>query len=209
MRSKLYPTEYLALLTVKYEVDADKFFNALVSAWKNQKAKCGKLSIKCRIKQNHKAIFLITQDSKVIAQCKIPEELLTKNKNPIKEAQNTYINQKNPTKKHKTPQTLQIKDLHAGMKHINLTATVTEITKPKPVITKYGNYANVANATLTDKTGKIKLCLWNNQINTITTGKTIQIQNAHITTYKNEKQIHINKNSTIQTTQTPPPTNKA
>lgn len=202
MRSKLYPREYLALLTVKYEVDADKFFNALVSAGKNRKSKCGNLSIECRIKQNHNAIFLITQDSKVIAQFKIPEEFLSKNKNPIKEAKDAYLSDKYPTKKCRAPQPVQIKDLRVGMKKVNLKAKVIEVSKPKPVVTRYGNYANVANAMVSDTTGKIKLCLWNNQINSITVGDTIQIQNATISTYKNERQMRIGKNGTLRTTKT-------
>ena len=202
MRSKLYPSEYLALLTVKYDIDADKFFNALVSTWKNRKTKCGNLSIERRTKQNHNVIFLITQDSKVVAQFKIPEELLSKKKNPIKEAKYAYQSHRHTTNNRQAPQPLQIKDLRVGMKKVNLKAKVTEISKPKPVITRYGNYATIANATITDTTGKIKLCLWNKQINTITAGDTIQIQNATITTFKNEKQIHIGKNGKLHTTQT-------
>jgi replication factor A1 len=199
MRSKLYPREYLALLTVKYEVDADKFFNALVSAWKDQKSRCGNLSIECRIKQSHKVIFLITQGSKVIAQFKIPEEFLLK-KNPIKEAKDTYLSDKYPIKKCRAPQPVQIKDLRVGMKKVNLKAKVIEISKPKPVVTRFGNYASVANAMVSDSTGTIKLCLWNNQINSITVGDTIQIENATISTFKNERQMRIGKKGTLHVT---------
>jgi replication factor A1 len=199
MRSKLYPSEYLALLTVKYDVDADKFFDALVSAGKNRKAKCGSLSIECRTKQNRNVIFLITQQSQVVAQFKIPEEFLSKQKNPIKEAKNTYLYNRHPTKKTSETHPLQIKDLRVGMKKINLKAKVIEISKPKYVVTKFGNHASVANATISDTTGKIKLCLWNDQINTITTGDTIQIENARISAYRNERQMRIGKNGTLHT----------
>jgi len=202
MRSKLYPREYLALLTVKYEVDADKFFNALVSAGKNRKSKCGSLSIECRIKQNHKVIFLITQGSKVIAQFKIPEEFLSTKKNPIKEAKDAYLSDKYPTKKRRAPQPVQIKDLRVGMKKVNLKAKVIEVSKPKPVVTRFGNYANVANAMVSDATGKIKLCLWNDQIDSVAVGDTIQIENATISTFRNERQMRIGKNGTLHTTKT-------
>jgi hypothetical protein len=200
MRSKLYPSEYLALLTIKYEVDEDKFFNALISAEKNHKSECGKLSIECRTKKNRKIIFLIMQGSKVVAQFKIPEEFLSKKKNPIKEVRNAYLNDKYTAKKNNTPQTLQIKDLHIGMKNVNLKATITEISKPKYVVTRFGNHATVANATVTDNTGKINLCLWNDQINTAKPGDTIQIQNARISAYKNQRQLRIGKNGTLHVT---------
>jgi replication factor A1 len=200
MRSKLYPSEYLALLTLKYEVDPDKFFTALITAGKNRKSQCGTLSIECRAKQKRNVTFLITQGSKVVAQFKITEEFLSKKKNPIKEVRNTYPNEKYATKKTEEPKQLQIKDLRVGMKKVNLKAKVEDISEPKTVITKFGNHANVANATITDNTGKIKLCLWNDQIQQITRGDTIQIENARISAYKNERQMRIGKNGKLHTT---------
>jgi replication factor A1 len=198
MRSKLYPSEYLALLTMKYDVDVDKFFNALISAEKNQKSECGSLSIKCRIKQNRNVIFLITQDSKVVAQFKIPEEFLSKTKNPIKEVRNTYLSDKYPVKKDGTAQSFQIKDLRVGMKKVNLKAQVVEISKPKFVVTKFGNHASVANALVSDGTGKIKLCLWNDQIESVSAGDTVQIENARVSAFRNERQMRVGKNGVLR-----------
>jgi replication factor A1 len=197
MRSKLYPSEYLALLTMKYDIDADKFFNALISAEKNQKSKCGNLSIKYRTKQNRNIIFLITKDSKVVAQFKIPEEFLLKTKNPIKEARNTYLNEKYPLKKESETQFFQIKDLRVGMKKVNLKVQVVEISEPKVVVTKFGNHASVANAIVTDGTGKIKLCLWNDQIESVSAGDTIQIENARVSAFRNERQMRVGKNGAL------------
>jgi replication factor A1 len=205
MRTKLYPSEYLALLTIKYSVDPDRFFNALAAACKNRTAQCGELRIQCRSQKKHEATLLITHNTNVVAQFKIPLEFLTQQKNPIKTAQTTLQKQKPP--KPPQPRTLQIKDLKPGMKNINLKAKITHITQPQTVTTRYGNQATIANATLTDQTGQINLTLWNNQIQAVTTGQTIQIQNATIQTYKNQKQLHLNKNTTLQTTpQNKPPT---
>lgn len=54
MRNKLSDGEYLAFLSIKYEVDPDKFFNAFNLAWETQKATCRKLSVHmhaCILKQ--------------------------------------------------------------------------------------------------------------------------------------------------------------
>ena len=198
MRSKLDPSEYLALLTMKYDIDVDNFFNALISAEKNQKSECGSLSIKFRTKQKNNVFFLITQNSKVVAQFKIPEELLSKTKNPIKEARNTYLNDKYPVKKDAEPQSFQIKDLRVGMKKVNLKAQIVEISKPKFVVTKFGNHASVANALVTDGTGKIKLCLWNDQIESVSAGDTVQIKNARVSAFRNERQMRIGKNGVLR-----------
>jgi replication factor A1 len=197
MRSKLYPSEYLALLTIKYKVDPDKFFDALVSAEKNRKSECGTLSIECRKKQNRKVIFLITQSSKVVAQFKITEEFLSK-KNPIKEVRNTYLGDRYSTKKGEESQPLQIKDLRVGMKNVNLKAKVVEVSKPKSVVTRFGNHASVANALVSDGTGKIKLCLWNDQIELVTVGDTVQIENARVSAFRNERQMRVGKNGVLR-----------
>ena len=200
MRSKLYPSEYLALLTIKYKVDPDKFFDALISAEKNRKSQCGTLTIECRTKQSHKVIFLITQGSKVVAQFKITEEFLSKKKNPIKDVRNTYLDDRYSTKKNEESQPLQIKDLRVGMKKVNLKAKVVEVSEPKAVVTRFGNHANVANALVSDGTGKIKLCLWNDQIDLVTAGDTVQIENARISAFKNERQMRVGKNGKLHTT---------
>ena len=87
------------------------------------------------------------------------------------------------------------------MKKVNLKATVTEISQPTFVVTRFGNYANVANAMVSDDTGKIKLCLWNDQIKTITIGDTLQIENARIGQYRNEKQLRVGKTGTLKIAQ--------
>jgi len=198
MRSKLHHSEYLALLTVKYEVDADKFFNALISAGKNRKSKCGSLSIECRDKQNNKVIFLITQGSKVVAQFKIPEEFLLKRNNPIKEVQATYLSEKYSMRKGRTSQSFQIKDLRVGMKKVNLEAKVVEISKPKFVVTRFGNHASVANVMVSDGTGKIKLCLWNDQISSVEVGDTVQIENARVASFRNERQMRVGRKGILR-----------
>ena len=76
MRNKTSPGEYLAFLSVKYEVDPDKLFYALVSAGEKRRSECGNLSIECRGKQRNKLVLLITRGPKVVAQFPIPKEFL-------------------------------------------------------------------------------------------------------------------------------------
>jgi hypothetical protein len=47
MRSKVSQGEYLAFLCLKYDVDPEEFFNALISAKENKKSTCRNLSIEC------------------------------------------------------------------------------------------------------------------------------------------------------------------
>jgi replication factor A1 len=83
------------------------------------------------------------------------------------------------------------------MKKISLTAKVLEIPKPTFVFTRFGNYASVANASVADETGTVKLCLWNEQIDAVSTGDMIQIENAHMSLFRGERQLRIGKNGKL------------
>jgi len=195
LRSKVSIGEYLAFLSVKYEVDPDKLFYALISAGENQKSTCGNLSIKCRSKLHDKTVLLITKGQKVVAQFPIPKEFLLERSNPIKDLINPDMVRRHLNKKNKEPRLLQIRDLRAGMKEVNLKAKVLEIARPTLVFTRFGNYASVANALIADETGTIKLCLWNEQINSISIGDTVQIENARVSMFRGERQLRIGKSA--------------
>lgn len=197
MRNKVSIGEYLAFLSIKYEVDPDKFFYALISARENQKSTCGNLSIKCRGKLQDKTVLLITKGPKVVAQFPIPQEFLLERSNPIKNLRKTNVLRRHLIKKNKRPHSLHIRDLRTGMKQVNLKAKVLEIARPTLVFTRFGNYASVANALITDETGTIKLCLWNEQIKSISAGSTVQIENARVSTFRGERQLRIGKNGIL------------
>jgi replication factor A1 len=207
-RNKIYPSDYLAFLALKYEIDPDKLFTALITAaQKNKKQTIDGFTVELRNKTAGILSILIMQDTKVIAQFHLPEEFLKEQGNPIKTASKAaYMQERYLQRKldQQQQQPMLIKDLKVGMKKVNLNATITDIDKPTYVITRFGNCATVANATITDPTGQIKLCLWNEQITTAKLGTNINIQNAHISQYKHEPQIRINKKGTITIQQQAP-----
>jgi replication factor A1 len=189
--------EYLAFLSLKYEVDPDKFFYALISAWENKTAICGELLIQCRNKRQDKAVFLMTNNSKVVSQFPIPKEFLLERANPIKASRRANLLHRRIIRKPERPYSLYIRDLRVGMKKINLKAKVSAIPKPTLVFTRFGNYASVANASVTDETGTIKLCLWNEQISTVSVGDTVQVENAHMSVFRGQPQLRIGKNGKL------------
>ena len=202
MRKKSVPVgEYLALLSIKYKVDPDKFFQALTSTKEHQKSMCGKLSIECRGKIKSDMIFLIMEGSKVVAQFRIPAEFLLKRDNPLRRFMDTDRIRRYLAKNRRMSHSNSIRDLQSGMNHVNLKAKVLEIPKPKLVYTRFGNSAIVANALIADETGKIKLCLWNEQIDFVSVGDTIQIKNARAFTFRGEKQLRLGHKGTLSISQ--------
>jgi replication factor A1 len=90
-----------------------------------------------------------------------------------------------------------VEHLRHGMKKVNLEAEVLEASKPALVHTQWGNSATVTNVLIGDETGKIKLCLWNDQVDSVCVGDTIQVKNASVSTYKGERQLRLAKNGSI------------
>ena len=197
MKRKKSAGEYLAYISAKHDVDSDALFCALLSAGENKKSRCGDLSIECRGKVKDNIIFLITKNSKVVAQLPVSEELLSRKGNPLRSFMETDMVRKQAIKNAKIPDSYSIKDLRHGMTRVTLKAKVLEVTKPKQVFTRYGNYATLAKAVIADGTGEIKLCLWNEQIDAVSAGDTVQIENARTSTFRGERQLSLGKNGTL------------
>ena len=87
------------------------------------------------------------------------------------------------------------------MKKVNIEAKVLETPTPSTVQTRYGNSARVTNAWIADETGKIKLCLWNEQVDFVNVGDTVQIKNASVSTFKGERQLRLGKTGTVSVLQ--------
>jgi len=182
--------EYLALISMKYGIDSNNLFNNFVEAWECQESTCESLSIECRKETRDTAVFLITKGFKAVAQFSIPKHIL-KETNPLKNFAPTKTSMKKSDRiKIEHP---KIRDLKLGMNRINLKAKVIEISKPKTVFSRLGQFNTVANAKVTDETGIIQLPLWNQQIDTVTVGDIIQVENARVVTFRGELQLGVGR----------------
>ena len=197
MRHKPSIGEYLAFLSIKYEVNPEKFLYALRSANEHKKSRCGKLSVQCRGKAKNKFIFLIKRASEVVAQFPIDEEFLLNRSNKLKDFTETAKIRRYLAKKDRAVIANSIKDLRTGMHHVNLKAKILEVAEPKNVVTRYGNHACVAKALIADETGTINLCLWNGQIASVSTGDIVQIENAQVSSFRGEKHMTLGKTGTL------------
>ena len=187
--------EYLASISVKNEIDSDKFFSSFLYAFQHDEAACGELLIECRVKTRDHAIFLITNSHKVIAQFPIPQRILAKT-NPFKEFTYRSSFMRNSAQETKSSH-YQIKDLRAGMKRINIKARVLEVSQPRVVPTRFGFYANVTNAFVTDETGTIQLPLWNKQIDEISAGDRIQVENVKVIAFRGVRQLKVGRSGKV------------
>ena len=196
MRRKKSSGEYLAFLSVKYDVNPEKFLHALRTA-QRRRSTCGNLSIQCRGKTKNKFIFLIKRESEVIAQFLIDREFLLNKSNQLVNFMGTDKIRKHLSMKNRGSLVHSISAVRAGMNHVNLKAKILEVAEPKRVVTRYGNNAFVAKVLIGDGTGSIKLCLWNGQIDGVSVGDFIQIENAQASLFRGERQLRLGKKGTL------------
>jgi len=138
----------------------------------------------------------------VVVQFRIAKEFLLTKDIRFESWMNTDKIQKQMVKQNCGPRlSTMVQDLRHGMKKVDVEAEVLETTKPLLVQTRYGNSALVSNALIADETGKIKLCLWNEQASYVNVGDIIQIKNASVAAFRGERQLRLGKTGTISVLQ--------
>jgi replication factor A1 len=88
---------------------------------------------------------------------------------------------------------LNIRDLKPGMSSVNIRVTVSEILKPKQIITGKGVEHEILEAKVEDETGAITLVLWNEKILPLKVGDVLQIGNGFMTSFKGDWRINVGK----------------
>jgi replication factor A1 len=89
---------------------------------------------------------------------------------------------------------LKIKELKDGMKRVEVEAKVVSKEPTREVLSRYKDVVHrVANASVSDGTGTIKLTLWNDQIDQVNVNDNIKVENGYITTYRGEMQLNVGR----------------
>ncbi len=89
---------------------------------------------------------------------------------------------------------MKIENLRNGMKQVDIDAKVVEKAPTREVMSRYKNETyRVATAVISDDTGKIKLTLWNEDIERVSENDTIKIENGYVTSYRGEIQLNVGK----------------
>jgi replication factor A1 len=94
---------------------------------------------------------------------------------------------------------MDIGELRVGMKNINVQGKIVDKSDTSEVYSKYGyNVHRISYVTLSDETGSIKLILWNDQIDGLSVGNTVQIENGYVSQFRGIQQLNVGKrNGTI------------
>ncbi len=92
---------------------------------------------------------------------------------------------------------MQIKDLKPKMGNVDVIVDVTDMGDVRE-FSKFGKPGRVANAVAKDETGTIKLSLWNEQIDAVSSGDKIHIKNGYVNEWQGEMQLTTGRMGTIE-----------
>ncbi|MCX8202473.1 MAG: OB-fold nucleic acid binding domain-containing protein [Candidatus Micrarchaeota archaeon] len=91
----------------------------------------------------------------------------------------------------------RIADLRPGM-NASIEAEVVSIEPSREVRTKFGKLIRVANATVADDSGQIIVTLWDKDIDRVSIGDKIKIENGWVSDFKGNLQITAGKNGKLE-----------
>ncbi len=190
--------DQLAFIATQHEVYPTELFQALITAKeKGKTTTVSDLNVEYRGNVASQAIFLITRDGKVVAQFRVPDDTLARTDVSFDDSMDSSKVRREIARQNPAPSHLKIENLRVGMKKINVSAEVLQVSEPSKVHTQFRDNAVVSNAVVGDETGKVLLCLWDQQINSVHVGDCIEIKNAHVAMFKGEKQLRLGKNGKI------------
>lgn len=86
----------------------------------------------------------------------------------------------------------KISELKAGM-NATIEGEVTAIEPTREVRTKFGKLIRVANATVNDGSGDIGVTLWEKDIERVSIGDVIEIENGWVSEFKGALQLSVGK----------------
>ncbi len=192
---------YLIWISKKYNLEVHKFFKSFLDAWAHEKSSYKGISIQCRQKTENDGTFLITQDQKVITQLRLTKATLEHL--PYVDLEKIPWDKTGLVRKIEKLKNIdmKIKDVTSKVKWANLNAKVIKKPIARIVYSRFDNNPlGLSTSTISDDTGSIKMPLWNNQINMVSIGDTIQIENGRIKTFRGELQVSVGKAGKLKIT---------
>lgn len=92
---------------------------------------------------------------------------------------------------------MKISELKEKQGNVEIEAKVKDIGEVRE-FNKFGKIGRVANATISDDSGDVKLTLWNDEIDKIKVGDKVKISNGFVNVFQGEKQLTAGKFGKIE-----------
>ncbi len=88
---------------------------------------------------------------------------------------------------------MKISELRDGMRRVDVEGTVIDKSESRAVNLRIGGQANVADCTLQDDSGSIKLSLWDDMIDQVKAGDRVKVENGYINSFRSEIRLNVGR----------------
>ena len=88
---------------------------------------------------------------------------------------------------------MKIADIKGEQSRVDVEGEVIEKGEVRTVNLRAGGQSDVADCTIRDDTGQIKLSLWGEQINAVDVGDKVRIENGYTKAFRGEVQLNIGR----------------
>ncbi len=92
---------------------------------------------------------------------------------------------------------MKISEIQRGMSSVSVEGKIIDISEVREVNTRYGN-KSVADATIEDDSGQIKLTLWEDQIQSIRVGDKVTVTGGYVTEFRDVVQLNIPRSGKLE-----------
>src|SRR4030042_4908396 len=141
--------DQLAFIATQHEVYPTELFQALIDAKDQSKpVVISDLMVEYRGNVTNQAIFLITKDRKVVAQFRVPDDTLARTDVSFDNSMDSSKVRREIARQNPAPSHLKIENLRVGMKKINVSVDVLQVSEPSKVHTQFRDNAVVSNAVV-------------------------------------------------------------
>ncbi len=88
---------------------------------------------------------------------------------------------------------MKIADLKGEQGRIDVEGEIVEKGETRTVNLRAGGQSNVADCTLRDDSGSIKLSLWGDQIDSVDVGDRVRVENGYTRSFRGELQLSVGR----------------
>ena len=92
---------------------------------------------------------------------------------------------------------MKLSELKPKQGQVEIVGEITEIGETRE-FSKFGKAGRVATAMIQDSSGKMKLTLWNEQIDQVKVGDSVKISDGYVGEWQGEKQLSTGRNGTLE-----------
>jgi hypothetical protein len=191
-RRELTSRWYLLKIADKYGLDRRRFLKCFTYAWTHGKSSCDGVSVECRQKEEDSALFLVARQRTIIAQITLTEKIV---KSVSRADLESYPwNECSLSENANSPATMQICQINKNIRLASLQAKIIDKSENKWLYSKFdGSIHKLSIATISDNTGSIELLLWNDQIDKVSVGDSVEVQNGQVKMHRGQFQVHVGK----------------